>query len=388
MRVPYQKTAALLLAALYLLPMTGCISRGKNREDQSRTPDESVVSTPHKEENGGQALLPESGIDGQQPGDIAGGIPGDAANDAVIPGGDGTTGDAMIPGVEENGDTSGSTHAGQQPPAQDHASSAGNAMSGQMDNSVSGSAGDNAVPDSSVPGDSDTQSTAQNGPNNKKGNAAPHEGRLSLPAAVVAAAPRRDAQTVTPAAGDFLVVVNDAHRLAAGYEPPLAAVSGSEKKLHRTAAAALEQMMTAAAAEGCPLHLVSGYRSVKYQQGLFERKVKSYTSAGFSAAEAEAAAAKWVARPGASEHSLGLAADIVSGDWYLTHDDLTQDFEDTAAFAWLRAHAAQYGFILRYPAGKEAVTGVHYEPWHWRYVGEAAAAIAASGLCLEEWTAN
>ncbi len=107
---------------------------------------------------------------------------------------------------------------------------------------------------------------------------------------------------------------------------------------------------------------------------------------GLDAAAAEQEAARWVARPGASEHALGLAADIVSGDWYTGHSDLTCDFDQTPLFAWLQANAADYVFILRYPKDKEGVTGVHYEPWHYRYVGvEAAKEITAKGLTLEEY---
>ena len=69
--------------------------------------------------------------------------------------------------------------------------------------------------------------------------------------------------------------------------------------------------------------------------------------------EAEKQAAQWVARPGTSEHNLGLAADIVSANWYAGHDDLTADFDQTPEFEWLQAHCAEYGFILRYPQGKE-----------------------------------
>ena len=116
----------------------------------------------------------------------------------------------------------------------------------------------------------------------------------------------------------------------------------------------------------------------KVAQVLMEDKIQCLT--------AERQAAQWVARPGTSEHNLGLAADIVSADWYAQHDDLTADFDQTPAFAWLREHCADYGFILRYPLGKESVTGVTYEPWHYRYVGEEAArAIMDAQLTLEEY---
>ncbi len=89
-----------------------------------------------------------------------------------------------------------------------------------------------------------------------------------------------------------------------------------------------------------------------------------------------------VKRPGYSEHNTGLAVDLGgSGNF-----KLEQDFENTAAFAWLIENCADYGFILRFPKGKEAITGVIYEPWHYRYVGkEAAKEIMSSNLCLEEY---
>ena len=323
--------------------------------------------------------------------------------------------------------SSGSTHAGMQTPSQDYAASAGNAMSGQMDNSIKGDYETDTPPAES--GDSrpaPAQRTLTHGAQPAAlPFAAPAVEASAADAAIIdvpiidvpiidevptAAAPITAAPTggLEPAAAeptaaaapesspppdaakaeDFLQLVNDAHRLPEGYVPPLAAVPGSEKQLHPAAAEALARMMAAAAAQGCPLHLVSGYRSVRYQQGLYDRKVQSYLDAGLAPADAQAEAARWVARPGASEHALGLAADLVTGDWYTAHSDLTAEFETTAAFAWLRQNAAAYGFILRYPAEIEAVTGVHYEPWHWRYVGAAAKEIAASGLCLEEWLAQ
>ena len=149
----------------------------------------------------------------------------------------------------------------------------------------------------------------------------------------------------------------------------------------------LDDEVLALEAAGCKLYLVSGYRSVERQTALFKRKTNSFMAEGFSREEAEKQAAMWVARPGTSEHNTGLAADIVSADWYSKHSDLTADFEDTPEFEWLYAHCADYGFILRYPRGKENVTGVTYEPWHYRYVGkDAAKAIMQAGGTLEEYT--
>ena len=92
----------------------------------------------------------------------------------------------------------------------------------------------------------------------------------------------------------------------------------------------------------------------------------------------------WVARPGTSEHQTGLAVDIVDTSYQI----LDEGQENTPVQQWLMAHCAEYGFILRYPTDKSEITGVGYEPWHYRYVGvEAAREIMANGLCLEEYLA-
>ena len=177
-------------------------------------------------------------------------------------------------------------------------------------------------------------------------------------------------------------------KLPEGFTVETVDIRGYENRpFDKRAAADLEAMLADAEAAGCKLYLVSGYRSVERQTALFKRKTNSFMAEGFSREEAEKQAAMWVARPGTSEHNTGLAADIVSADWYSKHSDLTADFEDTPEFEWLYAHCADYGFILRYPRGKENVTGVTYEPWHYRYVGkDAAKAIMQAGGTLEEYT--
>jgi D-alanyl-D-alanine carboxypeptidase len=160
-----------------------------------------------------------------------------------------------------------------------------------------------------------------------------------------------------------------------------------ERPFDKRAAPDLEALLADAEAAGCKLYLVSGYRSVERQTALFRRKTNAFLAEGFDQAEAERQAAMWVARPGTSEHNTGLAADLVSADWYAHHNDLTADFDTTPEFEWLLAHCAEYGFILRYPKEKENITGVTYEPWHYRYVGKQAAAdIMRSGGTLEEYT--
>lgn len=195
-----------------------------------------------------------------------------------------------------------------------------------------------------------------------------------------------EAASAAASASWELTLVNSGHVLPESFTVETRKISGYEKEFDVRAADYLETMMADAKAAGYPLHLVSGYRSVSYQKGLYQRKVQYYLDQGLTQAEAEAQAATWVARPGTSEHNLGLAADIVSGDWYVGHNDLTQDFEETPQFQWLYEHCAEYGFVLRYPKGKEDVTGVVYEPWHYRYVGKKAAAeIMKDGLSLEEY---
>ena len=93
-------------------------------------------------------------------------------------------------------------------------------------------------------------------------------------------------------------------------------------------------------------------------------------------------AGKWVAVPGTSEHQTGLALDIISSSYQV----LDRDQENTAEQRWLMENSYKYGFILRYPSDKSEITGINYEPWHYRYVGkEAAKEIYEKGLCLEEY---
>ena len=154
------------------------------------------------------------------------------------------------------------------------------------------------------------------------------------------------------------------------------------KTLQAVACDAFLEMQKAAAADGVTVWMQSGYRSVKYQTSLYERKTKYYLDKGYDNATAKEKAAAVVNPPGYSEHNCGLAADLNSPE----HTGLDEGFEKTAAFRWLCEHAGDYGFILRYPKDAEDKTEIIYEPWHWRYVGvENAAKINASGLCFEEY---
>lgn len=146
---------------------------------------------------------------------------------------------------------------------------------------------------------------------------------------------------------------------------------------------ALEDMLAAGRNAGLPLALNSAYRTYEYQESLFENKVnRVMAQQGLGREEAEEAAALEVARPGTSEHQLGLAADIVSENY----GAMDAGYADTPEAKWLLDNCDEYGFILRYPQDKAEITKTVYEPWHFRYVGtEAAKYITENGLCLEEF---
>lgn len=144
----------------------------------------------------------------------------------------------------------------------------------------------------------------------------------------------------------------------------------------------LKDMLADCKSAGNRAVVVSAYRSNSYQANLYERRVQRFIDQGYSRAEAEIEAAKRVAIPGTSEHELGLGLDIVD----VTYQNLDKKQEETAAQQWLIKNSWKYGFILRYPNGKSDVTGIIYEPWHYRYVGkELAEELHSSGLCLEEY---
>lgn len=137
------------------------------------------------------------------------------------------------------------------------------------------------------------------------------------------------------------------------------------------------EMYNAALEDGLKLSPLSGYRSVARQKNNFENLIRDYMNKGYSKAQATVLASEIILPPSTSEHNAGLAMDILS---------LEVSFENSDEFAWLQEHAADYGFILRYPKDKQDITKITYEPWHWRYVGvKAAKEMKASGECLEEY---
>ena len=141
----------------------------------------------------------------------------------------------------------------------------------------------------------------------------------------------------------------------------------------------LQEMMDACRAAGLSPVICSSYRTQEYQEGLFNNQVENLVAQGYSRAEAEKEAGTVVAVPGTSEHQLGLAVDIVDVNYQL----LDRGQEETEVQKWLMEHCWEYGFILRYPESKSEITGIIYEPWHYRYVGKKAAKeITESGICL------
>lgn len=185
--------------------------------------------------------------------------------------------------------------------------------------------------------------------------------------------------TVSPTGENWeLTLVNLQYRLPEDYAPTLAAaVEGSQVQLDERVAPQYAAMYAAAKKDGYTLTPYSGYRTYARQKENFERRVSYYVEQGASKAEARQKTQTRILPAGASEHNMGFAMDIVSA---------SADFVSTKEFSWLTEHAHEYGFILRYPENKTDITGVMYEPWHWRYVGEKAAKeMKTSGQCLEEY---
>ena len=140
----------------------------------------------------------------------------------------------------------------------------------------------------------------------------------------------------------------------------------------------LQAMFDAAREDGIYPYIVESYRTHEDQVAMMDYYIGVYESEGYSEEEAREMAEKVVAIPGTSEHELGLAVDI--------NGEYTDTQESAVVWDWLMNHCSEYGFILRYPEDKTDITGIDYEPWHYRYVGrETAQLIYESGLCLEEY---
>ena len=178
-----------------------------------------------------------------------------------------------------------------------------------------------------------------------------------------------------------LTLVNPWTPLPAGHTITVTQLRGGQS-IDQRCYPALQAMMDACRAAGHQPVICSSYRPHNKQEALFANKVQRLMAAGYDAEEADQKAATVVAHPGTSEHELGLAVDIVDA----SYQHLDEQQESTPVQQWLMEHCWEYGFILRYPNGKSDLTGIIYEPWHYRYVGvETAQALRESGQCLEEY---
>ncbi len=186
--------------------------------------------------------------------------------------------------------------------------------------------------------------------------------------------------------GDWrLVIANKQYPLPESYKIDVSYVSGNYR-LDSRIATAYKEMIAAAKNDGITLVIISGFRTYQGQTTLFNNKVNQYINRGYSRDKAKELAAQYVAPPGTSEHLTGLAVDLISSNWYSYNSDLNSNFENTKEFEWLYNNCARFGFCLRYPKDKVAITGYNYEPWHYRYVGvEAATEIMNRKICLEEY---
>ncbi len=176
----------------------------------------------------------------------------------------------------------------------------------------------------------------------------------------------------------LLIIVNTEKEMPADYVPKLAEVASSGVYLDYRAAAHYNEMYSAAKKDGITLTPYSGYRSYARQQRNYNNLTETYMSRyGLSREDAAKKAATVILPPGTSEHNLGVAMDICNTN---------STFSSQKEYKWLTEHAHEYGFILRYTAEKQPITGIIPEPWHWRYVGvEHAEKIKESGMCLEEY---
>ncbi|MDP4083581.1 MAG: M15 family metallopeptidase [Bacillota bacterium] len=207
---------------------------------------------------------------------------------------------------------------------------------------------------------------------------------LTLPASYFNSIKQVNGKNVIQNPSNIMALVNKNYTLPSNYIPsdlvrPNVAFSFGNQKIEKSlmrkeAATALEAMFSDAKKSGIELFAVSGYRSFSRQESLFDSEINKF---------GKSQALQAVAIPGSSEHQTGLAMDIASNS---THLNLTEGFALTKEGKWLAENAHLFGFILRYPKGKEAITIYEYEPWHFRYVGvKAATTIYKHNWTLEEY---
>ena len=174
-----------------------------------------------------------------------------------------------------------------------------------------------------------------------------------------------------------LTLVNSENILPEDYTVELADIDET-RQFDARAIDDLNKMMNAMRKAGITnVWVQSSYRSVERQKELYNESIKKYMLQGKTRAQAEKLTEKLINKPGSSEHNLGLAVDF---------NEVEEEFKNTKGYKWLVKNAENYGFILRYPEEKVKITGISYEPWHWRYVGkEHAKEMNKLNMCLEEY---
>ena len=193
----------------------------------------------------------------------------------------------------------------------------------------------------------------------------------------------QEPEPAKPSAADneLLTLVNPWNELPEDWQVDLVTLSNG-LQIDRRCYDALQEMMDACREAGYEPLICSAYRTQETQQNLFNNKVAKLEAGGKSHDEAVQEAGTVVAVPGTSEHQLGLAVDVVD----VNNQNLTEEQEKTPTQKWLMANSWRYGFIHRYPNSKSDITGIIYEPWHYRYVGKAAAQdIFNRDITLEEY---
>ncbi len=179
----------------------------------------------------------------------------------------------------------------------------------------------------------------------------------------------------------YLTLVNSENPLPKNYSIELTQLKNNQA-IDSRCYPDLQDMMDDCRKAGFDPLICSSYRTAQKQETLFQNEINKYIAQGYSSQKAAIETAKSVAIPGTSEHQLGLALDIVD----VSNQRLDSSQEKTKVQKWLMKNSWKYGFVLRYPNEKSSMTGIIYEPWHYRYVGkEAAKEMYEKNMCLEEY---
>lgn len=181
-----------------------------------------------------------------------------------------------------------------------------------------------------------------------------------------------------------LILVNGENPIPEDHEVNLADIGGEQ--VDERIVSNWYSWQEAAANNGFNVFVASGYRDVGLQETNYNNTLQSYINEGYSEEEARSLTEEYLTQPGHSEHHTGLAIDLLDSEWAAAGRGLETEFETQESQQWLVETMADFGFILRYPEGKEEVTGIQYEPWHFRFVGgENAQFMNEYDLVLEEY---